>query len=176
MPTLKDQLAKLGIEVEGDPFTPAWGGAHQEAKPRPRAERGAQERPSRAPQARGERRAEGGRDQGGRPQQRGRDQGARDQVRGRRTPAPSVEVPSDPQEREAAIQALFKRARLPLPPPGPRRFYVQEGELIEFIEMDAQSFEPFRAGELGLAYDHRGRLCVLNRQALIDLKALRGEL
>ena len=80
--------------------------------------------------------------------------------------------PRPPHEPARTVEELFERARLPLPPAGPKRFYYLVGDLVEHIDMDAQSYEVFSAGELGVALDPQGRACVLNRYALEELRAL----
>ena len=83
-------------------------------------------------------------------------------------------MPSDPAARQEAARALIKRERLPLPPTGPRRVYVQVDDQIDFINIDPQSHDRFQSGDLGLTVDDRGRLCVLPRRALEELNALRS--
>lgn len=158
MGTLKDQLIKLGFNPTTEAAEPAWGKGHGGGAARGgRAERG---------QTRGQEKGKGGAPSGARG---GRKAGA---AEGRAQER--VHVPADPQERAAAIKALIKRARQPLPSPGPRRFYFQVGELIDYLDVDPSSYERLTRGAIGVTLDDAGRVIVLSGAALRELEALRA--
>ena len=81
-----------------------------------------------------------------------------------------------PEERKKEIKKLFTQARMPFPPTGIKRFYfeLKNGE-IDFIEMDHSDFQAFSNAEFSIVEDPKGRLCVLNQQALLELYALDPE-
>ena len=66
------------------------------------------------------------------------------------------------------------KGRLPLPPTGPKRFYYQRGELVDYLEVDHEGFEKLSRGHLGLTTDSSGRLIALRPEALRELEALRA--
>ena len=160
MSTLKDQLIKLGFNPTEEAAEPAWGRGRpqvQGSDKRGSDKRGSDKR--------------GSADRGGRDaQRRGGRQGRQEQ----RKPKPSFKVPADPQERHEAIQKLLKRARRPLPAPGPKRFYFQSGQSVDFIEVDHEGFKQLSSGQLGLTLDDSGRLIALEGEALLELEALRA--
>ena len=80
------------------------------------------------------------------------------------------------EERQKEIKRLFSQARIHLPPKGIKRFYfeLKNGE-IDFIEMDPHNYQAFSAGEFSVVEDPKGRLCVLNQKALLELYALDSE-
>ena len=147
MSTLKDQLTKLQ-------FTGRFPQSQSEPARAQEEPRGHHDRPHHRP--------------AGEREQVGERRGRRDHA-DRHAHAPS-HAPSHAPAR--TVEELFERARLPLPPSGSKRFYFLVGDLVEFIDMDAQSYEIFSAGDLGVVIDPQGRPCVLNRFALEELRAL----
>jgi|GEM_PF-1852362 len=143
MSTLKEQLAKLTFTGRFPP---------QESSPAPREQQPREQQP--------------------REQQPREQQPREQQPRDGRPPRGARPAHAPAHAPARTIDELFERARLPLPPAGPKRFYFVVGDIVEFIDMDAQSYEVFSAGELGVVIDPQGRPCVLNRYALDELRAL----
>ena len=77
------------------------------------------------------------------------------------------------EQIDKEIRLLFERARMSMPPSGPKRFYfeLRSGE-VDFLEVDHHSHQALISGQVAVVADPDGRVCVINHRALSELMFL----